>query len=264
MNATLLEKLRKVLALTTSPAEGEAAAASAMLARLLKQHNLDITDLEERGQAKPPVGEDKVDLGKAAWQWKLDLAATLAEHYYCVAILRGKTPAFVGRPDNVQSLKMLYSWLIDQINCIAREERRSHAQKTGEHVDPLRWNLHFGLGVVSRLVERLAEIRRQEQDAAGTALVVSHATEANDYLEKHYGFRHDGQKTQAEKAADARWAEWEAKWALQADQKNELRDRCSKEGDMEPFYKVYPEDRPETPRADGRSPEEGSQGAQGA
>jgi len=120
----LFDKLRKLLALTTSPVEGEAHAAAHKLQELLTEHNLNVADLESRGQAKPAVREDKHDLGKAAFKWKLDLAEVMADHYYCFPLVDRytKTVAFVGRPDNIKSLQMLYGWVIDQIKRIGSEE----------------------------------------------------------------------------------------------------------------------------------------------
>lgn len=250
MNDALIEKLRKVMALTTSPSEGEAQAATAMLARLLKQHNLDVADLEKAGQAKPGVEETKIDLGKSAWAWKIQLAKILADHFFCIALERNKNPVFVGRPDNVASLQMLYTWLIGQVQEIARTERRTHHQTTGEHVDPLRWQLHFGLGAVGRLGERLAERRTAEASKAGTALVVSHATETSDYLEKRYGFRTDGRKTAKEQAEEVRRNQSMARWRQEDAARDALKARCEAAGDMEPYYTANPWMRPAAPKTE--------------
>src|SRR2546423_3993388 len=121
MDTKLLDRLRKILALTESPVEGEAQAAAMKLQELLTEHNLSIADLEKRGHQAPPVGESAHDLGKAGFTWKLDLAETIADHYFCHAIVSRyrKTVSFVGRPDNVDSLQMLYTWVIDQIKRIS-------------------------------------------------------------------------------------------------------------------------------------------------
>ncbi len=243
------EKLRKVLALTTSPIEAEAAAAAAMLAKLLSLHNLSIADLEKRGKAAPGVREQPHDLGKAAFKWKLDLAEGIAEFYYCAPLVNRitKTVAFVGRPDNVDALTMLYGWVIEQVKDIAREERRKHFDTTKEHIDPLRWQVSFGEGAVGRLVERLREMKvRQSEDmtrnAEGdvTALTIHHASEASDYLEVKYGYRKDGKMTKDQQ-------ERHEKYQREQEAKDEMRIRCEEGGDMEPFYVAYPWERPDTP-----------------
>lgn len=245
MEERILEKLRKILALTSSPNEGEATAAAGHLQRLLVQYNLDIADLEKKGAAAPGVREAGHDLGKAAFKWKLDLAEEIAEHYYCHPLVNRvtKTVAFIGRPDNVESLQMLYAWLIDQIKRIATTERRAHFDATGEHIDPLRWQVSFGVGCVDRLGERLRELKaRQEEDAAETelesrmtALVLSHKNEISDYLESKGLRRVDGQKTKAEKEREARWAAEDARLT------------ALKETNLEAYYAERPWERPETP-----------------
>lgn len=233
----LIDKLRKVLALTTSPIEGEAQAAAEHLQRLLTAHNLSIADLEKRGTAaKPGVRQDAHDLGKAAFTWKLNLAEVIAEHYFCVSLVdrRLKTVAFVGRPDNVESLQMLYAWLIDQIKRISAEERRNHYVRTNEHIDPLRWQVNFGLGVVQRLRDRLHAIKEaQNSDPNTTALVVHHISEINDWMEATYGYRKDGRPTK-------QLLKWRADYDA-----NEQRLAELKVTDIEAFYEECPWERPE-------------------
>jgi hypothetical protein len=244
----LHETLRKILALTTSPVEGEAQAAAAMLQKLLTKHNLSIADLERKGKAAPGVREQGHDLGKAAFKWKLDLADGIAEFYYCVPLVdrNRKTVAFIGRPDNVESLTMLYGWVIDQIKAIATTERRVYFDNTKEHIDPLRWQISFGEGAVERLIVRLREMKaRQSEDMSRnedgdvTALALHHASEASDYLEEKFGYRVDGRKTKREQ-------EREDRYQREAEAKDEMRIRCQEAGDMEPFYEAYPYDRPKT------------------
>lgn len=236
MDPKLQDKLLKVLALTTSPEEGEAAAAAAMLQRLLEAHNLQIADLEKKGAEKPGIRESGHDLGKAAFTWKLNLAEGIARHFYCAPLVdrSRKTVAFVGRPDNVDTLKGLYTWLIGQVREISATERRAHQESTGEHVDPLRWQVNFGVGAVSRLVERIGELKRKrEQDdaaAAGNALVLSLSSEVSDYLERTRGYREDGQPT----ARERQWQEEDARLAK------------LKETDLEAYYRERPWDRPQT------------------
>lgn len=237
MEERIVEKLRKVLALTTSPVEGEAQAAALILQDLLVKHNLDIADLETRGKAKSAVQEEGHDLGKAAFTWKLNLAEGIAKHYYCYSLVdrRGKTVRFVGRPDNVDSLKILYQWLIDQIRRVSTEERKKWMEETGDHVDPLRWQVNFGIGAADRLVSRLEErARENREDSRCRALVVHHETEISDYLEKRFGYRVDGKETaQQRKYREER-------------ERREKDMQDLKERDLEEYYRQRPWERPLT------------------
>jgi hypothetical protein len=243
MTPNLLDKLNKILALTTSPVEGEAAAATHKLKQLLTEHNLEMADLEKRGfQQAPGVHEQQHDLGKAAFAWKLDLADMIAEHFYCASVTgrygrysHNKEVKFVGRPDNVESLTMLYKWLIEQIKAISAQARRDHFVRTNEHIDPLRWQVAFGKGVVDRLEDRLAEIMKRKQDQAAKdsagALVVHHQAEISDFMEKRYGWRTDGRETAQQR---------EYREEREADEK-------LKKEDPEAYYAKYPWERPLTP-----------------
>lgn len=221
MEEKILDRLRKVLELSRrGGTEAESQAAAEMLQKLLTQYNLDIADLETRGHKAQGVSEAQgADLGKAAFKWKLDLAEVIAGHYFCAPMIDRveKTVRFVGRPDNIESLKMLYAWLIEQIKQISAEERRKWQVENHEHVDPLRWQVNFGLGVVSRLGGRLAELKRKREEShvpaedAITALVRVRDTEVSDYLEATYGYRVDGKKTQRELQRDKEWDAYIAK-----------------------------------------------------
>lgn len=241
----IISKLRKILALTESPEENEAASAAAMLQRFLVEHNLSISDLEQKGAKAAAITEGAIDLGKAAFNWKLDLAEEIAEHYFCVGIIsrRRKTVTFAGRPDNVESLKMLYTWVIDQIKRLAKDERRAHQAESGEHIDPLRWQVNFGRGAVNRLMDRLSKAKR-DLDASTTALVIHHAKEVSDYTEKKYGRRYDGEMTEYEKINNTRI---EKEWAERNARKQKEKEDAERllATDPEAFYLKYPHRHPD-------------------
>lgn len=243
MDARLMQKLQKVMALAKSGVEGEAQAAASILAKLLQEHNLSVADLEKKGAHAPSVAEQGHDLGKAAFRWKLDLAEAIAGFYYCLPMVdrASKTVAFVGRPDNVESLILLYKWLMDQVAQVAREERRRHFDTTGEHVDPLRWQINFGVGAVRRLSDRLSEekTRRTEDMSRNdlgevTALVLHHDTENQDHLERTRGYRTDGQQTQKERERSEKYAKQDAEW------------QALLKSDPQKAYLFRPWERPET------------------
>lgn len=243
VDTAILDKLRKVLALCTSPVEGEAQLAAERLQQLLTKYNLEVADLEVHAPAmKPAVTESQFDLGKAAFRWKLDLAETVATHYFCAPIVRywnkEQPVTFVGRPDNVESLKLLYGWLIDQVRAIASEERRKYVSDTGRHIDPLRWQLNFGEGCVRRLGTRLEDLRRRmTEDVKVDALVVHHLAEASDYTEERYGRRFDGRKTKWQEESDERW-----------ERRKREREELLK-NDPDEYYRRYPHEHPDAVKA---------------
>jgi hypothetical protein len=247
-------RLAKILALTKSPNEAEAGQAATVLQKFLTEHNLSIADLEMKGKAAPGMRKEGHDLGKAAFTWKLDLADGIAEFYYCAPLVdrRTKSVAFVGRPENVESLTMLYQWVIDQIKAIATVERRVHYDRTQEHIDPLRWQLNFGVGAVERLIDRLREMRARQSEEMSrdeygdiTALTIHHQAEVSDWLEEHYGYRTDGKKTKREIKNEAYWAKWEKDREDERVAKDTLRIQCEEAGDLAPYYAKYPSEHPD-------------------
>lgn len=237
MEEKIVERVRRLFELSKSTNEAEAALAAEHMQRILTAHNMEVADLELKGQSKAPgIREKGHDLGKAAFKWKLQLAEIIAEHYFCVPLVdhRKKTVAFVGRPDNVDSLEMLYGWVIDQIKIIARKEREANFKATGEHIDPLRWQVHFGEGAIIRLETRFANLRGKQSEAT-SALVVHHASEVSDYLEDTYGYRVDGMPTKRDREYAERW------------RAKRKADELLKATDLEEYYRQNPWARPLTP-----------------
>lgn len=133
----------------------------------------------------------------------------------------------------LESLKMLYTWIVGQIKAISAQERRHHFVRTNEHIDPLRWQVQFGLGAVQRLGSRLRDMRELAASEAGTAIALSHRSEISDWLESQGRSRIDGKES-----ANSR------KW-------REERERLAKlkEENPEAYYFECPWDRPLSPEA---------------
>ena len=237
----LLEKLAKVMALMDSPNEGEAAAAAAHLARLLEKHNLEMADLEHQGQAAPKVERGSTvtlsnnPLNDPTVKWKVHLGEAVAEHFYCYALVPygDYRIQFIGRKDNLDSLHLLFDWFIKQIKRLAKDERRVHLERTGEDVPGIRWQMAFAEGCITRLRERLYDEREKHATKKSTTLVVSHASEINDYLEEEHGYRRDGRKTKRQQEREQEYKDLiAAKAELLASDPGE-------------YYRQYPSEHPD-------------------
>lgn len=240
MNDALIDKLQKILALTHSPVEGEAQAATEMLAKLMAKHNIEIADLERKGAAAPGVIEKSTNsvMGVTRAKWKLEVAKVVAKHFYCHPIIdyKAKSVLFIGRPDNVDALQAMYRWLLTQVFDISVEARKEHPE-----IGPIRWHDSFIRGVASRLGDRLEESRRRhmETDPNAMALVIHHDAEISDFTEEKYGYRMDGKRTAVEQERHERSA---AAWARQ-----EVYLANLKMTDIEEYYRQRPWERPLTP-----------------
>ena len=150
MDKSILEKIQKLAAKAESAKElgniNEAAAFSAKVSELLTIHNLAMSDLDFEERA-PVKGEKLDDLGVSASQgrWTVSLLSVLCEYNFCGSMFHTTTlgskivygrrgpkrvrikdknlaVTIVGRPENVEVVKYLYSVLKRQFESMAYKE----------------------------------------------------------------------------------------------------------------------------------------------
>ena len=186
--AAVLERITKLLALSTSSNEHEAAAAAAKAQELMFRHNLDLAQLQA-GQAgsQDEYTTRVVELG-ALNSWRRSLIHVLAEHNFCKAVAFVGTPrvAIVGEPHNIALVEQLYAYLLRELLRLAdagwlRAKRR--ARDTAHQ-----WKHGFQHGAVAAIAERLAEQRQQDEAATAEsqALVVLKDAGVAEALDWHY------------------------------------------------------------------------------
>lgn len=168
-----LARVRKLLALATSPNPHEAALAAARAQALIEAHRLQAwLDAERREQEDPdPIVDaqgEPLEVGRRIRKWKVVLASTLAEANGCIAYTRdrGREQAIVlvGRARDRAAVVELWGWLVRRVEWL------SATHGTGRD---RQWHEAFRIGVVDAIAERLRagnEEARAELDA--TALVV--------------------------------------------------------------------------------------------
>lgn len=174
MNADppLLERVRKLLALTSSPNVHEAATAAALAQTLIARHRLQGWLDAEQTQASALEAIDDgrdapLEVSRRLRKWKVVLASTLAEANGCVAytLQRGADEAIcvVGRPSDRQAVQALWNGLV------ARIEWLSATHGAGED---RRWHEAFRVGVVAAVAEKLAAVEGQLRDELPQAALV--------------------------------------------------------------------------------------------
>lgn len=172
-NAEIVEKVKKLLALSESPNESEAATALAKAHAMLEAHNLSMGDVIYKN-----VNEDAQPflLSKNALpSWIEILINNVAEFNYCAFLKMNTetTPSYVliGKPINVTIASQLVDYLIQVVNRIA-----SNRKETSEA---------FKFGMVYSILKRLAEIYNPTADSK--ALVINTEKENNTLLNKLFG-----------------------------------------------------------------------------
>lgn len=163
----VLDKMRKLLALSKSPNEHEAARAAERVQALLVRYNLSLVDVE-----KGPASEIDADynLRTTPYKWRRTLGTSLAKMYftrYFYSTLKdGKTVydahGFIGERQNIMVAKMMFEYLIKTIDRLAMNGAKvlPEAQRSPYRTD-------FRKGCSYKLCER---IRKRVEDAkAGLA-----------------------------------------------------------------------------------------------
>ncbi|MEM6989515.1 MAG: DUF2786 domain-containing protein [Myxococcota bacterium] len=152
-----LGRVRKLLALATSPNPHEAALAAARAQALIEAHRLQAwIDAEQAVQHDPdPIvdaRDEPLEVGRRIRKWKSALATTLAQANGCVAytLEQGKESAIVlvGRQRDRAAVLELWTWLVRRIEWLSATHGAGQTKK---------WHEAFRLGVVDSVADRLRE-----------------------------------------------------------------------------------------------------------
>lgn len=172
---TVINRIRKLMSLATAgrgATEAEAQLASSHVQRLLAEHNLSIAAIEASGQSSGEGGKrTREGVGsRQVYKWQRDLMAAVAELNYCKAFAKWQGAVFngyelIGRVDNVATSKVMFEYLQQTIERLAREDVGGDAKQFFT-----RYAHSFKQGCSDRVVSRLREeqkrvVKEQEQKA---------------------------------------------------------------------------------------------------
>lgn len=173
--SAIIDKVRKLLALSKSTNAHEAAAAAGAAARLIEEHGIASAEIAMAGNAPVEGLTDPESLYsyRRDTAWRSRLASALARHHGCKAILlgsqhspQGKRYTVLGRKSDVEALHYMFAYLSTEV---ARLTAESEARgKIGKQ--------SFALGCAEGIIEQLSRTHKevvQKAQAAGqsTALV---------------------------------------------------------------------------------------------
>jgi hypothetical protein len=158
-STNLIEKIKKLLALSTSPNENEAAAAAQKANELLSAHNLKMADLADDASSCEEVEEFVLEEAGKKVPWKSYLILALAQANYCETFISQTRASFkrvlVGKPVNILACQQMYDYLVETVNRLCNEQtaNTSRAYKNA-----------FRLGCAERLYHRIIEAFEQQQE----------------------------------------------------------------------------------------------------
>jgi hypothetical protein len=179
----ILDKIKKLLALSTSSNPNEAALAAARAQELLMKHNLTMSQIETHGQ-ESKYCEAFVKTGSRVWRQLLLTA--IAQSNFCDVVYNPqiKSAALIGEPHNQEVVTYLYSYLVGQLEPMAATAYKL----SGTRIHAKSWLDSFYIGAVNSIDERL-KAQKAEMEATSNAcrsLVVVKDAELHAALRKFY------------------------------------------------------------------------------
>lgn len=178
----VIDKIRKLLALSTSSNPHEAANAAARAQELMFAHKIESADLEIAGskQEAEPVGDHTILSARWREPWKGSLANAIAHSIGCRMYWHGPNIQIVGRRSEVETGRYLFGYLVLEIERLATVGWSLRRGTTSENATV--WKNNFRLGAVVTIRERFdAQKRDQEAKArvtSCTALAIVQRDEA--------------------------------------------------------------------------------------
>jgi hypothetical protein len=228
MKESIISKIQKLVAKAESAKEvgniEEAAAFSAKVNELLTRHNLAISDIDtEDVDEVTGVKLDDLGLTVKEGKWTISLLSVIAEHNYCSTIYhqsrrfngrRAKTSkeasvTIIGRPDNVEVTKYLYSVLRRQFESMCRSEWNAYIRATKKQISE-QFNIavkdvqlkrysgitkrpvyikSFMLGAVHGVNKKLTEQAHKAKEEFGakmTDLMIVNNADIDKYMAEHF------------------------------------------------------------------------------
>lgn len=166
-SAALLDRVRKLLALATSPNVHEAASAAAKAQSLIEEHRLESLCAATTAEDADPVTDGRetpLECARRIRKWKSALATGLAKSNGCIAYtaqLVGKTQLLIaGREADRLAIVALWQWLVPQIEWL------SATHGAGQ---PRAWHEAFRIGAAETIVRRLEGVLIEVRAAIGNA-----------------------------------------------------------------------------------------------
>ncbi|MEG5041592.1 MULTISPECIES: DUF2786 domain-containing protein [unclassified Microcoleus] len=157
-DTSIVERIKKLLALATSSNENESTAAAQKASLLLAQYNLSLADLGPSHQEE--IDENSVETTSKFVTWKMMLLSGIADANGCNAMRNTYTGSMflVGTSTNLIVCKHLYEYLSSAI-----EKRANYRKGNGRGLAYLN---AFRVGCATRLRQRLLE-QKQEMEESG-------------------------------------------------------------------------------------------------
>jgi hypothetical protein len=169
----VIDKIRKLLALSNSTNEHEAALAASHAQRLLSEHNLAMADIEPDNK---PQSADKVEatVSKTLPKWVRHLSAGVCTAFDCQAIhnpVVGKM-TFIGVGADVQIAAYTFAYLDKTVRKLCANYMKHHVNDNVANRQRELMRQSYYLGAVSTISSRLREQKVQTPITPGALVPI--------------------------------------------------------------------------------------------
>lgn len=185
----VIEKVRKLLALSNSCNEHEAALAAAHAQRLLAEHNLAMSELEVREEG---AGEAELQVARTVPKWLSSLFATVANGFDCFPIVTTTTTIsrlrFIGVGEDPAVASCTLQFLMRELRRLATAYVRANETDHGRLSPTERQRIRnsYLLGGVQGVRQALAA-QKAQTPTTSTALVPVKTALIQQYREQQIG-----------------------------------------------------------------------------
>lgn len=186
-DATVVERIQKLLALAQSDNEHEAAVALGKAQAMLSEHNLSMAAVQTKTGTKSAYQKQVHDLGSRD-NWRRGLLYDLALHNFCTLVLAGGTRvSLIGEEVNMQAVLAMFAFVCPQLERLSATAFRRY-QAEGGHVAAQTWRNNFYYGARETIRVRLKEERAAFERSANDcrSLIVVKDTDLREALARFY------------------------------------------------------------------------------
>lgn len=179
----LLSKIQKLLGMTQSSNENEAANAARLVRKLMIQHDLSMEDVLDSTSADPTSGIEEHLCGHAANNvlWKINLWSNTARFYLCRVVRKGHNEIrIVGKSENARTaIEMI--WYLGQT---MEKNLLDFKKKSSGKIDGVAYREGW-ISAVSEKFDAMAKVDNAEEGVG--ALIVKNDNALAEYMAENYG-----------------------------------------------------------------------------
>ena len=189
MDNKIIEKIKKLMALSKSSNENEAELAMMRAQELLVKHHLTMNDIKDKDTKTNKLNILEIDLiiGKRITGWKIALANVLAKNFRCETFVAtmlsgGKKLRVVGGEEDAKVVEILFTYAIGFIDSRSRSIRRLLRKQS----ETARGSTQ---SYITGFLEGLAtHFENQINDNIEWGLILVTPVEIDDYINKKYNY----------------------------------------------------------------------------